>query len=42
VFAIVFIILLVVGVFAADLGQRWWMENEWRRKWRRRPSEDDD
>jgi hypothetical protein len=37
--AIVFIVLLVIGVFAFDLGKRWWQENEWRRRWRRK---DDD
>jgi len=42
VFSIVFIVLLVVGVFAADMGKRWWQENEWRRKWRHRPADEDD
>jgi hypothetical protein len=37
--AIVFIVLLVIAVFAFDLGKRWWQENEWRRRWRRK---DDD
>jgi hypothetical protein len=41
VFALIFIIVLVISVFAVDLGKRWWHENEWRRKWRRRPAEDD-
>ena len=34
-----FIILLIVGVFVADLVRRWWRENEWKRRWRDR---DDD
>jgi hypothetical protein len=42
VFALVFIILLVVSVFAADIGRRWWRENEWRRRWRRRDAIDED
>jgi len=41
VFSLIFITVLVIGVFAIDLGKRWWQENEWRRKWRRRPSDDD-
>jgi len=42
VFALVFIIILVVGVFAMDIGRRWWRENEWRRRWRRRDTVDED
>jgi hypothetical protein len=34
--SIVFIIVLVVGIFAFDLVRRWWRENEWRRRWRER------
>jgi hypothetical protein len=41
VFSLIFITVLVIGVFAIDLGKRWWQENEWRRKWRRRPADDD-
>ena len=37
--SIVFIIVLLVGIFAFDLVRRWWRENEWRRRWRER---DDD
>jgi hypothetical protein len=37
--SIVFIIALLVGIFAFDLVRRWWRENEWRRRWRER---DDD
>jgi len=35
----VFIVVLLVGIFAFDLWRRWWRENEWRRRWRER--EDD-
>jgi hypothetical protein len=31
-----FIALVVVVVFLFDLGQRWWRENEWKRRWRKR------
>jgi hypothetical protein len=41
VFSTVFIIILIVGVFAVDIGRRWWSENEWRRRWKRRKDEDD-
>ena len=41
-FSLVFIILLVIGVFAIDIGKRWWQENEWRRRWRRRDATDED
>ena len=37
--ATIFIVALVVGVFAADLIRRWWRETEWKRRWRR--DEDD-
>ena len=37
--AIVFIVVLIVGIFVFDLGKRWWRENEWQRRWRER---DDD
>ncbi len=30
-----FIILLIVGIFAVDIGRRWWRETEWKRRWRR-------
>jgi hypothetical protein len=35
----VFIVILLVVVFAYDLGKRWWRENEWRRRWRERDSD---
>jgi hypothetical protein len=31
-----FIVLVVVVVFVFDLGHRWWRENEWKRRWRKR------
>jgi hypothetical protein len=34
--SIFFIVVLIVGIFAVDLGKRWWRENEWRRRWRER------
>jgi hypothetical protein len=37
--SIVFIIVLLVGIFAFDLVRRWWRENEYKRRWRER---DDD
>ena len=37
--SILFIIVLIVGIFVVDLGRRWWRENEWQRRWRER---DDD
>jgi hypothetical protein len=37
--SIVFIVILIVGIFVFDLGKRWWRENEWQRRWRER---DDD
>jgi hypothetical protein len=30
-----FVILLVVGIFAGDIIRRWWRETEWKRRWRR-------
>jgi hypothetical protein len=29
-----FIVLLVGGLFAVDTFCRWWRENEWKRRWR--------
>jgi hypothetical protein len=34
--AIVFIVVLVVGIFVFDVVRRWWRENEWRRRWHKR------
>jgi hypothetical protein len=36
---IIFVIVVLVAIFAGDLIRRWWRENEWKRRWRRR---DDD
>jgi len=38
--AILFIILLVIGIFAFDLTLRWWRQNEWKRRWRDPPPDD--
>ena len=35
-FAMMFIVLLVVGIFAYDLGRRWWKSTEWKRRLRDR------
>jgi len=32
--AAVVIAIFIVGIFAVDVGLRWWRENEWRRRWR--------
>jgi hypothetical protein len=40
--SLLFIAALIVAVFAIDIGKRWWQENEWRRRWRRRGGESDD
>jgi hypothetical protein len=37
---VIFVIVLLIAVFAADIGRRWWRENEWKRRWRR--DQDDD
>ena len=37
--SIVFIALLLAGIFVFDLVKRWWRENEWRRRWRKRDEE---
>jgi hypothetical protein len=34
--SIVFIVVLIIGIFVFDLGRRWWRENEWQRRWRQR------
>jgi hypothetical protein len=39
VLSVIFIVVLIVGIFAADLLTRWWRENEWRRRWRDREDE---
>jgi hypothetical protein len=35
-----FIGLLIVGIFAFDLGRRWWRENEWKRRWREKEKDE--
>ena len=35
----VFIVVLLVAIFAFDIGKRWWRENEWQRRWRERDEE---
>jgi preprotein translocase subunit Sec63 len=37
--SIVFIVVLLVGIFAFDLVRRWWRENEYKRRWRERDDE---
>jgi hypothetical protein len=32
----VIIAVFIVAIFAVDFIMRWWRENEWRRRWRRR------
>src|SRR5262245_48507512 len=39
--ATIFVVVLVVIVFAADMLFRWWRENEWRRRWKRGPRDDE-
>jgi len=41
VFSFVFIVILIVAVFAIDIGKRWWQENEWRRRWKGRRPDDE-
>jgi hypothetical protein len=36
---ILFIVVLIAGIFIVDLAGRWWRENEWRRRWRDREDE---
>jgi hypothetical protein len=39
--ATIFIVAVIAVVFAADIAFRWWRENEWKRRWKRGPGEDD-
>jgi len=39
--AFAFIVVMLIAVFAFDLGKRWWQENEWRRRWRRKKADED-
>jgi hypothetical protein len=36
-----FVIVMVVGIFAVDMFRRWWRETEWKRRWRRDRDDDD-
>jgi len=36
-----FVVLLVVGIFAGDMIRRWWRETEWKRRWRRDRDDDE-
>jgi hypothetical protein len=36
VLSVLFIVGLIVVIFAVDIGARWWRENAWRRRWRQR------
>jgi hypothetical protein len=38
--AAVLIALLIAGIFAVDIGRRWWRQNEWKRRWRNPPPDD--
>ena len=37
---VIFVIVLLVAIFAGDLARRWWRENEWKRRWRRNKGDD--
>jgi hypothetical protein len=39
VLSALFITALIVGIFAVDIGVRWWRQNQWRRRWRNRDEE---
>jgi hypothetical protein len=32
---VVFIVVLIVGVFALDGAAQWWRTTEWKRRWRK-------
>jgi hypothetical protein len=32
--AVIFVIVLLVAIFAGDLAMRWWRETAWKRRWR--------
>jgi len=38
--ATTFIVLLIVIIFAVDMGRRWWRETEWKRRWRNKDKDD--
>jgi hypothetical protein len=35
------VLLIIVSVFAWELGRLWWSQNAWRRQWRNRRKDDD-
>jgi hypothetical protein len=35
-----FIVLMLLGIFAGDMVRRWWKENEWKRRWKERDREE--
>jgi len=37
--ATIFIVLLVGAIFVGDALRRWWRENEWKRRWRKKPDD---
>jgi hypothetical protein len=39
VLSAIFIAAVILIIFAADIGMRWWRENEWRRRWRDRDND---
>jgi hypothetical protein len=39
--ATIFVVVLVVIVFAADMLYRKWRETEWKRHWKRDPRDED-
>jgi hypothetical protein len=36
VLSLLIIVVLIVAIFAVDIGSRWWRENEWKRRWRQK------
>jgi hypothetical protein len=40
VVATVFIVGLILIIFAVDIGGRWWRETEWKRRWKNRDDDD--
>jgi len=35
-----FIVAFIAIIFAVDIVVRWWRENEWKRRWRKRHDDD--
>jgi hypothetical protein len=38
--SVAFIVLLIIAIFAVDLGRRWWRETAWKRRARREKERD--